>query len=94
MLTALQRAEILGLTAEYDVDPSTVTEEDVWYDFLSSLFRVGKRLEDLKLSGSQRPEIIACLRQAPSVAPRQFNRPGDGMVRSSPSLQRPDRIPP
>lgn len=80
MLTALQRAEILGLTAESDFDSSTVTDEDIWYDFLSSLFRAGKTLKDLKLSRSQRPEILACLRRAPSVAPRTFNRRGDGMV--------------
>ncbi len=84
MLTAVQRAEILGLTAESDFDPSTVTDDDIWYDFLSSLFGAGKTLKDLKLTRSQQPEILACLRQAPSVAPRQFKRPGGGMVRSAP----------
>jgi hypothetical protein len=92
MLTALQRAEILGLTAESDLDSSTVTDEDIWYDFLASLFGAGKTLKDLKLSRSQQPEIIACLRRAPSVPPRTFNRPGDGMVRSPPTfVQRQDR---
>jgi hypothetical protein len=92
MLTAAQRAEILGLTAESDLDPSTVTDEDIWYDFLASLLGAGKKLKDLKLSPSQRPEIMACLRRAPSVAPRQFKRGGEGIVRSSPaSIQSPHR---
>ena len=29
-------------------DPATVTDEDIWYDFLSSLFGAGKTLKDLK----------------------------------------------
>jgi hypothetical protein len=81
MLTAVQRAEILGLTAESGFDSTTVSDEDIWYDFLSSLFAAGKTLKDLKLSRSQQPEIMACLRRAPSVAPRGFARRGDGSVK-------------
>lgn len=92
MLTAVQRAEILGLTAESDLDPSTITDDDIWYDFLASLFGAGKTLKDLKLSRSQQPEIMACLRRAPSVAPGKFTRRGEGLVRSSPpSVPGPDR---
>jgi hypothetical protein len=83
MLTAVQRAEILRLTAESDLEPSTVTDEDIWYDFLACLLGAGKTLKDLKLSRTQQPEIMACLRRAPSVAPRQFERRGGGIVRSS-----------
>jgi hypothetical protein len=78
MLTAVQRAEILGLTAESGLDSSTVSDEDIWYDFLSSLFGAGKTLKDLKLSRSQRPEIMACLRRAPSVAPGASAKRRDG----------------
>jgi hypothetical protein len=78
MLTAVQRAEILGLTAESDLTRSTATDEDIWYDFLASLFGAGKTLKDLKLNRSQQPEIMACLRRAPSVAPRKFDRGGEG----------------
>ena len=80
MLTAVQRAEILGLTADSDLDSSTVTDEDIWYDFLSALFSAGKTLKDLKLSRSEQPEIMACLRRAASVAPRTFNKRGEGLV--------------
>jgi hypothetical protein len=89
MLTAVQRAEILGLTANSDLDSSTDSDEDIWLDFLSSLFGVGKTLKDLKLTRSQQPEIMACLRRAPSVAPRTFDRRSGSAVRSSP-VQRPD----
>jgi hypothetical protein len=80
MLAAVQRAEILGLTAESDLDSSTVTDEDIWYDFLSALFGAGKTLKDLKLSRSEQPEIMACLRRAASVAPRTFNKGREGLV--------------
>jgi hypothetical protein len=80
MLTAVQRAEILGLTAESGLDSSTVTDEDIWYDFLSALFSAGKTLKDLKLSRSEQPEIMACLRRAASVAPRTFSKGGQGLV--------------
>ncbi len=80
MLTAAQRAEILGLTAESGLDSSTVTDEDIWYDFLSALFGAGKTLKDLKLSRSEQPEIMACLRRAASVAPRTFNKGGERLV--------------
>lgn len=77
MLTAVQRAEVLGFAAQSELDPSTVTDEDIWYGFLSSLFGAGKTLKDLRLSPAQQPEIMACLRRAPSVAPRQFQRRGE-----------------
>lgn len=88
MLTAVQRAEILRFAAEPD-DPSTSTDEDIWYGFLSSLFGAGKTLKDLKLSPAQTPEIMACLRRAPSVAPRKFNRGSERFVRSSPTSVQP-----
>jgi hypothetical protein len=81
MLTAVQRAEILELTAESGLSSENVTDEDIWYDFLSSLFAAGKTLKDLKLSRSQQPEIMACLRRAPSVAPRSFTRRGGSSVK-------------
>jgi hypothetical protein len=80
MLTAAQRAEILGLTAESGLDASTDTDENIWYDFLSSLFGAGKTLKDLKLNRSQQPEIMACLRRAASVPPRTFDRRGEGLI--------------
>ena len=80
MLTAAQRAEILALTAASGLDSSTETDENIWYDFLSSLFGAGKTLKDLKLSRSQQPEIMACLRRAASVAPRTFDRRRQGLV--------------
>jgi len=85
MLTAAQRAAVLGLAAASDVDPSTSSDEDIWYGFLSSLFGVGKTLKDLRLGPAQHAEIMACLRRAPSVAPRRFNRSAGGFVRSSPT---------
>ncbi|MDQ2726510.1 MAG: hypothetical protein M3Y91_01280 [Actinomycetota bacterium] len=89
MLTAVQRAAILGFAAEPDADPSTTTDEDIWYGFLSSLFGAGKTLKDLKLSPAQHPEIMACLRRAPSVPPRKFSRGRERFVRSSPSAVQP-----
>jgi hypothetical protein len=83
MLTAVQRAEILGLAAQSDLGPGTVTDEDIWYGFLSSLFGAGKTLKDLRLTRSQQPEIMACLRQAPSVPPRTFSKRGERPIRSS-----------
>jgi hypothetical protein len=80
MLTAAQRAEILGLTAESGLDWSNATDENIWYDFLSSVFGAGKTLRDLKLSRSEQPEIMACLRRAASVAPRTFNRREGGLL--------------
>ncbi|MGH9095246.1 MAG: hypothetical protein ACRDXE_08810 [Acidimicrobiales bacterium] len=85
MLTAVQRTAVLGFAAKSDVDPSSVTDDDIWYGFLSSLFAAGKTLKDLKLNPSQYVEIMACLRQAPSVAPRTFNRGPGGFVRSLPT---------
>ncbi len=86
MLTAVQRAAILGFAVEPDAESSTMTDEDIWYGFLSSLFGAGKTLKDLKLSPAQTPEIMACLRRAPSVAPRKFNRGRERFVRSSPNV--------
>jgi hypothetical protein len=83
MLTAVQRAEVLGFAAT-DLDPETVTDDDIWYGFLSGLFGAGKTLKDLRLTPSQQPEIMACLRQAPSVAPRTFTRRGERPARSQP----------
>jgi hypothetical protein len=80
MLTAAQRAEILALTATSGLDSSNETDENIWYDFLSSLFGAGKTLTDLKLSRSEQPEIMACLRRAASVAPRTFDRRGQGLI--------------
>ncbi|MDQ6837174.1 MAG: hypothetical protein M3137_02215 [Actinomycetota bacterium] len=85
MLTPVQRTAILGFAAESDPDPSSVTNDDIWYGFLSSLFGAGKTLKDLKLSPAQQPEIMACLRRAPSVAPRTFNRGNEQFVRSTPA---------
>lgn len=86
MLTAVQRAEILRFAPEPEPDPSTTTtDDDIWYGFLSSLFAAGRTLKDLKLSRAQHAEIMACLRRAPSVAPRTFNRGRERLVRSSPS---------
>jgi hypothetical protein len=91
MLTAVQRAEILRLTAESDLDLSTATSEDIWYDLLSALFGAGKTLKDLKLSRSQQAEIVACLRRAPPVAPRTFGkRTGSAEWCYPTSVQRPD----
>lgn len=78
MLTAVQRAEILALTADSGLDSSTATDENIWYDFLSSLFGAGKTLKDLKLSKSQQPEIMACLRRAASVRAAHVRRPQRG----------------
>lgn len=83
MLTALQRAQVLEFAAESDLDPSAITDDDIWYGFLSALFRAGKTLKDLKLSPSQYQEIMACLRRAPSVAPRTFTRSGSAFVKSA-----------
>jgi hypothetical protein len=83
MLTAVQRTKILGFAAESDLDPQVVTDDDIWYAFLSVLFGAGKTLKDLKLSPAQKPEIMACLRRAPSVAPRTFNKRGERPVRST-----------
>lgn len=80
MLTAAQRTEILALTAESGLDSTTATDESIWYDFLSSLFDVGKTLKDLQLSRSQQPEIMACLRRAASVAPRTFKKRGESPI--------------
>jgi hypothetical protein len=84
VLTVAQRAGILEFAAKSDLDPSTSTDEDIWYGFLSVLFGEGMTLKDLKLNPAQRPEIMACLRQSPSVAPRRFDKSRDGFVRSSP----------
>ncbi|MDQ6783421.1 MAG: hypothetical protein M3063_08270 [Actinomycetota bacterium] len=89
MLTAAQRADILGFVAEADLDPLVITDEDIWYAFLSSLFAAGKTLKDLKLSPANQPEIMACLRRAPSVAPRTFGRGNERFVRSSPASTQP-----
>jgi hypothetical protein len=86
MLTAVQRADILGLTAESDLDRANVDDDDIWYDFLSLLFRAGKTLKDLKLNRSQKAEIMACLRQAPPVAPRTFARRGGDAGWSRPTV--------
>jgi hypothetical protein len=83
MLTAVQRAEVLGFAAT-DLDPETVTDDDIWYGFLSALFASGKTLKDLRLTPAQQPEIMACLRRAPSVAPRTFTRRGERPARSAP----------
>lgn len=80
MLTAVQRAEILALTAESGLDSSTATDDSIWYDFLSSLYGAGKTLKDLKLSRTEQPEIMACLRRAASVAPRTFEKRRQGLV--------------
>ena len=45
MLTAVQRAEILGLTADSDLDSSTVTDEDIWYGFLLRFSAPARRPE-------------------------------------------------
>ena len=79
MLTAVQRAEILGLTAESGLDSSTVTDEDIWYDFCRG-FQRWQTLKDLKLSRSEQPEIMACLRRAASVVPRTFSKGEQGFV--------------
>ena len=83
MLTAIQRSKILGFAAESDLDSDDPTDDDIWYAFLSVLFGAGKTLKDLKLTPSQKPEIMACLRRAPSVAPRTFNKRGERPVRST-----------
>jgi hypothetical protein len=87
MLTAIQRAAILGFAAEPepDLEGTVVTDEDIWYGFLSSLFGAGKTLKDLKLTPAQQPEIMACLRRAPSVAPRTFRRRGERVARATPA---------
>jgi hypothetical protein len=91
MLTAVQRAEILGYADLSGLDPATDTDDDIWYGFLSSVFGAGKTLKDLKLNPSQQPEIMACLRRAPSVAPRTFTRRGERPVGSTPSpVRQPD----
>ncbi len=85
MLTVAQRAGILEFAAKSEVDPSGSTDEDIWYGFLSVLFGEGLTLKDLKLNPAQRPEIMACLRRSPSVAPRRFDKSRDGFVRSTPA---------
>jgi hypothetical protein len=92
VLTVAQRAGILEFAAKSDLDPSGSTDEDIWYGFLSVLFGEGLTLKDLKLSPAQRPEIMACLRRSPSVAPRRFDKSRDGFVRSSPAV--PEESPP
>lgn len=84
MLTAAQRTGIIGY-AKTDLDPETVTDEDIWYGFLSSLFSGDKTLKDLKLTPAQQPEIMACLRRAPSKPPRTFTRRGERRVDTSPT---------
>ena len=79
MLTAVQRAEILGLTAESGLDSSTVTDEDIWYDF-RVLFQRRQDVEGSELSRSEQPEIMACLRRAASSSPRTFSKGGQGLV--------------
>ncbi len=90
MLTAPQRAEVLRLAALGDPEVPHVTDDDIWYGFLSSLFAAGKTLKDLKLSPAQQPEIMACLRQAPSTTPRKFSRRGERLARSLPDGTTPD----
>ena len=80
MLTAAQRAELLALASESVLSPGTVGDDDIWYSFLSSLYGSGRTLKDLKLSQAQRPEIMACLRRAPSTAPRKFPKRGERPV--------------
>ena len=80
MLTAVQRAELLALSSESVLSPVPAADDDIWYSFLASLYRSGRTLKDLKLSQAQRPEIMACLRRAPSVAPRTFTRRGERPV--------------
>jgi hypothetical protein len=85
MLTPAQRAEILEIAAQSDLDPDVaVTDDDIWYGFLSVLFAAGRTLKDLKLKPGQQEEIMACLRQAPSVAPRSFAKRGERAARPSP----------
>lgn len=85
MLTAVQRAGIIGYADQADLDKTTATDEDIWYRFLSSLYADDKTLKDLKLTPAQRPEIMACLRRAPSVAPRSFSRRGERPIRTAPT---------
>lgn len=87
MLTAAQRADVLDFGAKSDLDPHGVTDDDIWYGFLSALFNAGMTLKDLKLSPVQKPEIMACLRRAPSLAPRAFTVRGEGLVRSVPTTR-------
>ncbi len=75
MLTPTQRAALIELSGEPPVEP--VSDSDIWYDFLSSMYKSGLTLKDLKLSQAQRPEIMACLRRAPSVAPRRATKRGE-----------------
>jgi hypothetical protein len=89
MLTAAQRAAILGLAPPSDPDPlAVIDDDDIWYGFLSSLFGAGKTLKDLRLTRAQQPEIMACLRRAPSVPPRTFSRRGERPVGSTPPVER------
>jgi hypothetical protein len=78
MLTPAQRAAVIEMSGE--PPPSPTTDSDVWYDFLSSLYKSGRTLKDLKLTQAQRPEIMACLRRAPSVAPRGSGKRGERPV--------------
>jgi hypothetical protein len=84
MLTAAQRSEIIGLAADADPDGPPASDEDIWYGFLSSLYAAGKTLKDLRLTRVQQPEIMACLRRAPSVPPRKFGTRGERPVGASP----------
>ena len=65
MLTPAQRAAAIGLSGKPPEPPST--DSDIWYDFLSAVYKSGRTLKDLKLTQAQRPEIMACLRRAPSA---------------------------
>lgn len=75
MLTPTQRAALIELSGE--PPEGATSDSDVWYDFLSSMYKSGLTLKDLKLTQAQRPEIMACLRRAPSVAPRGTSKRGE-----------------
>ena len=77
MLTAVQRAEILALTADSGLDSSTATDENIWYDFLSSLFGAGQDVE-----GSEAEQVPAA---------RDHGVPAPGCFCRAAHVRRPQR---